>query len=451
VALVLVPTRELSEQVHAEVGHFTTHSSLRCAALFGNDNMRSQLRDLAHGADILVATPGRLIDMLHRGVCSLSDVKHLVLDEVDRMMELGFGTQLEEIMEQGGMPTVSGGRQTSFWSATIPPAVRELAEAFLGRECVWVDCTGGQTNPVPKTIRHVVVDARPPHRVMRKLQPGSNVITSKGRRGILEFSVGRKWRVMFTDGDLIEHKMLKKGEVFLANWKTDGIKDDKFQLLYTILTSREFAKASVIVFCRKRETVTEVYDFLKEKLTGVVTCHGGMSQTFRSRSLQQFRDGTAEVMVATDIAARGLDIPSVSHIVNFELPHVIDEFIHRCGRTGRIGRQGTAVTLVTGRESIFSAVRRVIRDQGQDIPDWFSLDGMNLAWRPRWSRPPFARMKIGPDRDAPEDERRRYKELIRDREQRQKTRLMRKAEAQSREGLPRRDAIQEERSTTLMA
>lgn len=433
-AIVLVPTRELCEQVQGEFQSFTEYTNLRSVALFGTSGMRSQLRDLAHGADILVATPGRLVDAMHRGVCKLDRVKHLVLDEVDRMMELGFGSQLQEIVEQGGMPTIVEGRQTSFWSATIPYSVREVVEAFLGQECMWVDCTGGQTNPMAATIQHVLIDARPPHRVMRKFEAGCKVITSKGRRGIAEFAVGKKWRVMFTDGDLIEHKMMRKGEIFLTNWKTEAVKEDHFQLLYSVLSSREFQKASVIVFCRKRDTVSDVFKFLKEKFEGVVLCHGGMSQAQRSKSVQALRDGAAEILVATDIAARGLDLENVTHVVNYELPLVIDEFVHRCGRTGRIGRKGTAVTFVTGREPIFKALRRTLIQQGHKVPEWFSIEGLNFAWRKRFYRPPFARPKEQPTRDAAPEDRRLYMEKIREREQRQKLRFMEKARAAMREG-----------------
>jgi superfamily II DNA/RNA helicase len=167
--VVLVPTRELSEQVRAQVAEFTRYSHIRSVSLFGSGSFRSQLRYLAHGADVLVSTPGRLVDALHKGILRLDQVKHLVLDEVDRMMELGFGSQLQEIIEQGGMSTrVQDGRQTSFFSATLPNVVRELVENFLGRPCIWVDCTGGQFNALPSTIEHVIVDARPPHRSLRQ-------------------------------------------------------------------------------------------------------------------------------------------------------------------------------------------------------------------------------------------------------------------------------------------
>jgi len=427
--LILVPTRELAEQVNAEAEEFTRYSDLRSVAFAGGSDLKVQMRELAHGADILVTTPGRLVDALHRGVVKLHGVKHLVLDEVDRMMELGFGSQLEEIIEQGGMPTAfSGQRQTSFWSATIPQTVRLLAEAFLGRECVWVDCTGGRNNPVPGTIEHVLVDARPTHRVCRQFQAGTEIITRKGRRGVIEFPVGSKWRVEFNDGDLVEHKMVPKGELYLTSLRTTNVKADRFQQLATVLSSREFVKASVIVFCRRRDTVAEVYNYLKDRFMGVVDCHGGMSQWVRSQSVQKLRDGKADIMVATDIAARGLDIENVTHVVNFELPMVVDEFVHRCGRTGRIGRKGVAVTFVTGREAIFKPLRRTICAT-QKVPEWFSLEGMRLHWRPRHYKLPFSKVRDEPGRDAALEVRYEYMEKHRLREQRQKQRFMAKAEA----------------------
>lgn len=423
-AIVLVPTRELCEQVHLETKEFLYYSALRSVALFGDSNLRSQFRDLAHGADILVSTPGRLVDALHKGLVRLDKVRYLVLDEVDRMMELGFGSQLEEIVTQGAMPSKGGGRQTTFWSATIPLSVRELAEAFLGRNCVWVDCTGGQTNPVPTTISHVFVDARPPHRIMREFKAGDAVITKGGRRGIAEFQVGSRWRVQFDDGELIQRKMLKKGRLHHTSLRTDGAKLHKFELLREILETRDFEKATIIVFCRRRDTVMEVFRYLKEHFLGVVTCHGGMTQSFRSKSIKALKEGSAEILVATDIAARGLDIPDISHVVNFELPLVLDEFVHRCGRTGRIGRSGTSVTLVTGREKIFAAMRRMVLSQGHEIPEWMSLQGLQLAWCPRNYKIPFNKRRRGIPKDAAPETREAYIVKNRDMQRSTKVNLM---------------------------
>eukprot|EP00931_Biecheleriopsis_adriatica_P102779 TRINITY_DN7770_c0_g1_i1.p1 TRINITY_DN7770_c0_g1~~TRINITY_DN7770_c0_g1_i1.p1 ORF type:complete len:840 (-),score=190.86 TRINITY_DN7770_c0_g1_i1:32-2551(-) len=400
-ALVLVPTRELSEQVHKEAKEFLHYSQMRSAAIHGNNKIRSQMRELAHGADILVATPGRLVDAMHKGLVKLHKVKYLVLDEVDRMMELGFGSQLEEIVQMGNMPSKgAGGRHTSFWSATIPMSVRDLVEGFLGSQCVWVDCTGGQTNPMPSTVSHVFIDARPPHRVLREFHPGDSVILKGGRKGTLEFPVGKRWRVMFEDGDLVERQMIKKGKIHLKSGRTEPALQDKLAQLKEILESQEFYEASVIIFCRRRDTVMEVFKYLRPHFEGVVTCHGGMSQTFRSRSVKAVREGTAEVLVATDIAARGLDMETVTHVINFELPLVIDEFVHRIGRTGRIGRKGTAITFVNGREKIFTVMRKMIRNQGHPIPKWLSLEGLSLAWRPRNYRMPFLKGRKGIAKDA---------------------------------------------------
>eukprot|EP00913_Durusdinium_trenchii_P024214 g22734.t1 len=411
-AVVLVPTRELCEQVNLETKEFLFYSSLRSVALFGDAQLRSQFRDLAHGSDILISTPGRLVDALHKGLVRLDKVRFLVLDEVDRMMELGFGSQLEEIITQGAMPSRTSGRQTTFWSATIPLSVRELAEAFLGHNCVWLDCTDGQTNPVPTTISHVFVDARPPHRVMREFKPGDPVITKGGRtgiaeisslvderKGIAEFQVGSRWRVQFEDGELVQRKMLKKGRLHHTSLRTDGSKEHKLDLLREILESRDFEEAVIIVFCRRRDTVMEVFKYLKEHFLGVVTCHGGMTQSFRSKSIKALKEGKAEILVATDIAARGLDIPEITHVVNFELPLVLDEFVHRCGRTGRIGKQGTTVTLVTGREKIFASMRRMVINQGHELPEWMSLQGLQLSWCPRNYKIPFAKRRRGLPKD----------------------------------------------------
>jgi len=428
-AVVLVPTRELSEQVRADVLEFTRYSHIRSVSLFGSGNFRSQLRNLAHGADVLVSTPGRLVDALHKGVLRLDGVKHLVLDEVDRMMELGFGSQLQEIMEQGNMSTrEQDGRHTSFFSATLPNVVRELVENFLGRPCIWVDCTGGQNKPLPSTIEHVVVDARPPHRVLRQLRPGNEVITQKGRKGIAEFPVGKKWRVMYTDGALEEHKMEKKGVLHLAKMRTNAIKEDRMEQLAELLKSKKFQRTGIIVFCRRRDTVTDVYKYLKDRFLGVTVCHGGMTQQARSYAVQAVRDGKAEVLIGTDVAARGLDLSNISIVVNFELPLVMDEFVHRCGRTGRIGRSGTVVTFVNGREKIFTRVRKLIRDQGQRFPEWMSHKGMNLPWRPRWYKLPYAKVKETPERMASWSEREAYTEKLRLHQWREQSRMIQRCE-----------------------
>eukprot|EP00929_Paragymnodinium_shiwhaense_P020306 TRINITY_DN13585_c1_g1_i3.p1 TRINITY_DN13585_c1_g1~~TRINITY_DN13585_c1_g1_i3.p1 ORF type:complete len:871 (-),score=243.01 TRINITY_DN13585_c1_g1_i3:122-2734(-) len=430
-AIVLEPTRELVEQVHNEAVKFTPFSPLRSVALSGDSSVKSQLRDLAHGVDILVSTPGRLVDALHRGVVKLSNVRHLVLDEVDQMMELGFDSQLKEIVEAGGMPsTLSGQRHTSFWSATMPNSVRNLAEAFLGRECIWVDCTGGNANAVPGTIDHVLVDARPTHRSIRKFEPGSEVITKFGRKGTMEFPVGKKWRIKFTDGAITEHQMVRKGQIFLTTLATRYVEEDRLQTLEKILASSEFTEATCIIFCRKRETVSTVYKYLKERFLGVVICHGGMTQHLRSKNVKKLRDGEAEILVATDVAARGLDVPSVTHVVNYELPNVVDDFVHRCGRTGRIGRKGTAVTMVTGRERIFKAVRRLIRTQGHtQLPEWCTLEGMRQVWRPKNRGVPFGEVVTGLAKKVQLQEREAYIEGYRVKQREQKMKFVQKAEA----------------------
>jgi len=309
--------------------------------------------------------------------------------------------------------------------------VRELTEAFLGRECVWVDCTGGQRNALADTIKHVLVDARPKHASVRKFKEGDEVIVKGGRRGTLEFLVGTKrWRVMFVDGDLVEHKMVPKGKIHLSTLKTEMVMEDKLNLLAGMLRTPEFKKATVIVFCRKRETVAEVFGFLKEKFQGVVACHAGMPQNMRGRAIQAVRQGDAEILVATDIAARGLDMPNVTHIINFELPLVIDEFVHRCGRVGRIGRQGTAVTFVTGRENIFKVIKRTLLTQGHKVPEWYSLEAMQLPWRPKTRTTEFHLNKWDKQKIVPvsDEQRREIREIKRQAEIRERQRFMSAAE-----------------------
>jgi superfamily II DNA/RNA helicase len=393
---VLVPTRELAVQVNDETRKFTKYSWLRSVALYGAKGLRSQFRDLAHGADILVATPGLLVDALHRGVVKLDKVKYLVLDEADRMMDYGFGSQLEEITTGAGMPTAAMGRHTSFWSATIPPSVRELVEGFLGTACMWVDCTGGRTNAVPRNIEHVVIDARPRHRNLRVMEHGTPVVLQDGRKGKFDRTVvGRRggYRVRFDDGPLTKYKVIKKGRVHLSTLHTEEIKMERMRQLKHILSSQELHKASVIVFCRSRIVAQEVWSFLSEHFAATALCHGGQSESYRRMNVARLRDGRADVLVATDLASRGLDLPDVTHVINFELPSQVDDFVHRCGRCGRIGKQGVAISFVTGREFMFNALRRTLRQNGSKLPKWFDLTGMQKAWRHRKEKLPFSKAR----------------------------------------------------------
>jgi len=389
-ALVLVPTRELAVQVSEEARKFTKYSWLRSAALYGSKGIRSQFRDLAHGADVLVATPGLLVDALHRGVVKLDKVKYLVLDEADRMMDYGFGNQLEEITTGAGMPTAVTGRHTSFWSATIPPSVRELVEGFLGEACIWVDCTGGQSNAVPRNIRHVLIDARPLHRNMRTFEPGVPVVLQDGRKGTIDSKRGRTYRVKFKDGPLDKFKMIKKGRIHLSTLHTEDIKLEKMKQLRDILASQELKRASVIVFCKSRDVAQEVWAYLSEHFAETALCHGAQSESYRRMNVARLREGKADVLVATDLASRGLDLPDVTHVINYEVPSAIDDFVHRCGRCGRIGKQGMAITFVTGRELIFNQLRRTL-GQNMRLPRWFNLTGMSQAWRHRKTKLPFSK------------------------------------------------------------
>jgi len=385
-ALVMVPTRELAEQVQKELVNFSEYDDLASVALFGNQDMRQKLRTLAHGADIMVASPGALINALHRGLVSLDRIRYLVFDEVDRMMELDFGAQLEEIMEHGGMPSTADGRQTSFWSATLPVEVKELTEGFLGSQCIWVDCTGGQNNPLADTIQHVMIDGRPTFRTLRQFEKGMRVVTSGGRVATLDQKVGRRsWRLRYegSDHDGIQRfKKVRVGKIFSRNFSGDAVEEEKVEHLLNILKMSEFENSTAIIFCRKRETCAELYKFLKDEFSRIVCAHGGMPQGMRAQSVQALRDKKADLLVATDIAARGLDIPGITHIINFELPLVLDEFVHRCGRTGRIGRKGTAITFVTGREIIFKPLKRLLGSQGHRLPEWCTYEGLDRAWRP---------------------------------------------------------------------
>ena len=274
VGLVLVPTRELAVQVHHA---FTTYGAavrLRVAHVFGGVAMGAQVAALRRGTDVVVATPGRLIDHLERRTIDLSAIEILTLDEADRMLDMGFLPPLRRVLR-----TLPRHRQTLLFSATMSPAVVELAADFT-RDPHRVDLSNGDV--VAPTVTHQI------HRVAP---------------------------------------------------------DRKRALLLHVLTQRPSSQA--LVFCQTKRGADRLGDYLETSGVEVGIIHGNKSQGARSRSLADFKSGRVAVLVATDIAARGLDIAQLPLVINYDLPLVAQDYIHRVGRTGRAGVAGHAVSLVT--------------------------------------------------------------------------------------------------------
>lgn len=279
-ALILVPTRELAMQVAEAVHRYGRGLGVTSLAVYGGAPFDQQLRVLRRGVDVVVATPGRALDHLRRGTLQLAELRTVVLDEADEMLDMGFAEDLEAILD-----ATPAQRQTALFSATMPPRVASLTERYLD-------------DPVRVTIaREVQVEGEAP-RVRQ-----------------VAYIVNRA------------HKMAALGRILDVE-----------------------QPASAMVFCRTRNEVDALTETLSGRGYRAVALHGGMSQDQRDRVMKGFRAGSTDLLVATDVAARGLDVQHVSHVVNYDVPSAAESYVHRIGRTGRAGREGVAITLAEPRE-----------------------------------------------------------------------------------------------------
>jgi ATP-dependent RNA helicase RhlE len=272
--LILEPTRELALQVEEAFHKYAQFTDLRVTIVYGGVGYGKQTEDLRRGMDILAATPGRLLDHLEQGNCSLDKIDILVLDEVDRMLDMGFLPDVRRIVQK-----CSKNRQTLFFTATLPPEIEQLAGWAL-------------TNPV-------------------------------------KVEIGRT----HSAADTIAHCFYPV------------VASQKFELLQLLLEQTEFK--SVLIFCRTRMGADRIAARLEKKGHSVGVMHSDRNQRERVEALEGFKSGKNEVLVATDIAARGLDIAGVSHVINYDVPENAEDYVHRIGRTGRAKNTGDAFTLVT--------------------------------------------------------------------------------------------------------
>jgi len=272
-ALVLAPTRELASQIGKEFQLFSRNTRLRAAVIVGGESMSRQMRELRDGVQVLVACPGRLIDHLERGTVVLDRIEVVVIDEADRMLDMGFLPQLRRILKMVRKP-----RQTLMFSATMDAEVERVAREFLSDPA---SVRVGEMSTPPATIRQTIYPA-----------------TLENKAPMLLHLLGRS-------------------EV-----------------------------NSAIVFTRTKSRADRVTKLLVRNRFKAIAIHGGRSQSQRNAALSGFRQGHYAVLVATDVAARGLDIPDVSHVINFDLPDAPDSYIHRIGRTARMGKSGEALSLV---------------------------------------------------------------------------------------------------------
>ncbi len=276
-ALILVPTRELAVQVRGEVTKLSSNRRLNCVALYGGKPIRGQIDKLKRGADVVVGTPGRVLDHMSRKTLNLSELEIVVLDEADRMLDIGFRPDIEKILRY-----CPDDRQTLLLSATVPPPIERLARRYMHDPEV--------LNFSPRDIGVDTID-----------------------------------QYYFT----VEHSR-------------------KFDLLQRLLT-REDPKQT-IVFCRTKRRTDTLFRRLSKQLSSVACIHGDMSQGARDQVMQRFRAGKLRHLIATDVVGRGIDVTGISHIINFDIPQFCDDYVHRVGRTGRMGREGVAFTFVTPEE-----------------------------------------------------------------------------------------------------
>ncbi|KAJ7544577.1 hypothetical protein O6H91_09G083900 [Diphasiastrum complanatum] len=315
-ALILSPTRELSSQIHDEAKKFSFQTGIRVVVAYGGAPIQNQLRDLERGVEILVATPGRLVDLLERGRISLSSIRYLALDEADRMLDMGFEPQIRKIVEQMDMPP-AGRRQTMLFSATFPREIQRLASDFLGNYIfLAVGRVGSSTDLIEQRVEYVL-DADKRSMLMDLLHAQKAQGTSSQHQLSLVF---------------VE---TKRGADALEDW-----------------------------LCRMDFPATSI--------------HGDRTQSEREHALRSFRNGVTPILVATDVAARGLDIPHVAHVVNFDLPNDIDDYVHRIGRTGRAGKTGLATAFFNEKDSSLARpLVELMQEANQEVPGWL----MNFASR----------------------------------------------------------------------
>ena len=305
--LILEPTRELAAQVEESFVKYGANHKLNVALIIGGVSFDDQDAKLMRGVDVLIATPGRLLDHFERGRLLLSGVELLVIDEADRMLDMGFIPDIERICK-----LVPFTRQTLFFTATMPPEIRRITEQFLSNP-VRVEVSR-PASTVASTTQLLAKSAREPH--------------------------------------------------------------DKRETLRRLIRSAD-AMQNAIIFCNRKRDVATLHRSLLRHGFSVQALHGDMDQPARMAALEQFRKNEVTLLVASDVAARGLDIPAVSHIYNFDVPIHADDYVHRIGRTGRAGRTGTAITIVAGSNDA-KAVAAIEKLIGQAIP-WMGGEALPPA------------------------------------------------------------------------
>ncbi|KAG5113255.1 hypothetical protein JHK82_036524 [Glycine max] len=310
-ALILSPTRELSCQIRDEANKFAYQTGVKVVVAYGGAPITQQLRLLKKGVDILVATPGRLVDIIERERVSLTKIKYLALDEADRMLDMGFEHQIRKIVEQMHMPP-PGIRQTLLFSATFPNGIQKLASDFLSN---YIFLSVGRVGSSTELI-------------VQKIEPVQD---------------------MDKRDHLIKH--LRRQSVHGFNGK----------------------HALTLVFVETKRGADVLEGWLLRSGFSAVAIHGDKVQMERERALRSFKSGVTPILVATDVASRGLDIPHVAHVINFDLPRDIDNYVHRIGRTGRAGKSGLATAFFSDKNSpIAKSLIGLLQEANQEVPSWLN-------------------------------------------------------------------------------
>lgn len=308
-AAIVAPTRELAIQVHEQIAGLCASTPLRSTCIYGGSNKDEQRRNLKN-ANIVVCTPGRMKDFMSDGTLSVAKVRYLVLDEADRMLDKGFEDDIRAIVSE--MPA-SSKRQTAMFTATWPKSIRELAATFM-------------KSPVKVTIGHPPSDT-----------------------GDLRANVRIKQIVEVIAPDVKQQRLL--------------------QLLKQNLSGSK-SKDRILVFCLYKKEASRIEGFVKSRGYNVAGIHGDMAQPARLASLASFKSGQTNLLVATDVAARGLDIPEVKVVINVTFPLTAEDYVHRIGRTGRAGKEGLAITLFTEHDKpLAGALVNVLKGANQPVPE----------------------------------------------------------------------------------
>ena len=295
-ALILVPTRELASQVSDHARLFSTYTDLRCAAIFGGVGLKAQVESLENGIDILIATPGRLLELYFAGYLVLKKVKVFVMDEAERLLDMGFKKQINGILD-----IVPRKRQNILFSATMSDNVKAVADNFLDMPMI--------INIAPET---------------------------KTAKGISQ--------VIYA----------------VPNLKT------KINLLDYFLADESFSR--VIIFCKTKNSATNIFKYISRKYGDekVKVIHGNKDQNTRINAFKAFKEGLIRILITTDVAARGIDVTDVTHVINFDVPLVYEDYIHRIGRTGRAFRTGDSITFCSPNDEYH--IKKIQKLIGQKIP-----------------------------------------------------------------------------------